>query len=138
LSQDIGRRSPSAAATAAGVDHVRLSYHYLDEGDVDAYGSLFDEGAQVSRPDIPHGHGRAQLLELHADIAGPRTTRHHIYKIIAEGDSVAVMGHLGPSLTCPQGEDPSHIDFADFFTLSDEGMLLGYRRFYFVSPLHSG
>jgi hypothetical protein len=133
LSQDVGRPSPSAAATAAGVDHVRLSYHYLDEGDVDAYGSLFDEHAQVSRPDAPHRRGRRQLLELHADIAGPRT-RHHIYKIIADGDSVAVMGHLGPSLACPLNEDPGDIDFADFFTLSDEGMLLGYRRFYFVSP----
>src|SRR5436190_2063112 len=51
---------PSPAVTAAGVDHVRLSYAYLDEGDVDAYGSLFDEHAHVSRPDTPLTTGGGQ------------------------------------------------------------------------------
>lgn len=128
MSHTAGRPAPSAAATAAGVDHVRLSYHYLDTGDVDAYGSLFDEHAQVTRPDAPRGRGRSQLVALHAPLAGP-PARHHIYKIVAQADSVAVMGHLAP---CAAAAGP--VDFADFFTLSAEGMLLGYRRFYFAPP----
>jgi SnoaL-like protein len=137
FSRGSGGPSPSAAATAAGVDHVLLAYRYLDEGDVDAYGSLFDENAQVSRPDAPRGHGRRQLLDLHAELCGP-PARHHIYKVIAEGDMVAVMGRLtlpsGPALD----RDPCTVDFADFFTLSDEGLLLGYRRFYFAPPARPG
>jgi hypothetical protein len=27
------------------------------------------------------------------------------------------------------------VEFADFFTLTDEGLLLGYRRYYFAAPL---
>jgi ketosteroid isomerase-like protein len=122
---------PSAAATAAALDHVRLSYHYLDLGDIDAYGSLLDENARVCRPDMPLGQGRAEILKLHAESAGPGV-RHHIYKIIADGDCIAVTGAVtGVAADSPAATD---VEFADFFTIADEGMLLGYRRFYFVSP----
>jgi hypothetical protein len=121
---DAGR--PSTAATSAGVDHVRLAYQYLDESDFDAYGSLFDEHALVTRPDAPCSRGRAEILDLHAS---QEATRHTIFKIIAEADTVAAVGRLTRATRPPQT-----VDFADFFTLSNEGLLLGYRRFYFTAP----
>lgn len=131
MSGDGSLRMRSTAATAAGVDHVRLSYHYLDTGDIDGYGSLLDEDAQVRRPDLAQGRGRAEVLRTHAQIAGP-PTRHRIYKVIAEGDAVAVTGrYTGAG---QRGQTGADVDFVDVFTLTDEGMLLGYRRFYYVAP----
>ncbi|MEV6692777.1 nuclear transport factor 2 family protein [Micromonospora sp. NPDC051196] len=115
------------AATAAGVDHVRLSYHYLNIGDIDGFGSLFDENVQVQRPDMVHGNGRNEVLRTHARLAGP-PSHHQIYKVIADGDGVAVTGRY-TDLPGKSGQD-----FVDVFTLTDEGMLLGYRRFYYVAP----
>ncbi|MEO3787288.1 nuclear transport factor 2 family protein [Actinocorallia sp. B10E7] len=127
MSRPTGHPLPSTAATAAGVDHVLLSYRYLDDGDLDAYGSLFADDAQVNHPGVPHGQGRRRLLDLHAPLAGP-SSRHHVYKVVAQGDAVAVMGRLTRRSPAPP------VDFADFFTLSDDGLLLGYRRFYFTPP----
>jgi hypothetical protein len=142
---DRERPAPGASVTAAGVDHVRLWYHYLDIGDLDAYGSLLDEHAQVSRPDAPPGHGRAEVLERQAALSRA-TAEHHIYKIIAADDAVAVMGrYLSPSRAAPERDgggkeegkddgDGDHVEFADFFTLTDKGLLLSCRRYYFVAP----
>lgn len=124
--------APSGAVTAAGVTHVLLSYHYLDTGDIDGYGSLLDEHAHVSRPDVAVGQGRTQVVGLHADIAGP-PARHHIYKVIADGDAVVATGRF----TAPPtrgGRAAVDVEFVDVFTLSGKGMLLGYRRFYFAAP----
>jgi hypothetical protein len=124
--------APSSAVTSAGVTHVLLSYHYLDSGDIDGYGSLLDEHAQVNRPDLATAQGRTQVLGLHADIAGP-PAQHHIYKVIADGDAVVATGRF----TAPStrgGRAAVDAEFVDVFTLSGKGMLLGYRRFYFAAP----
>jgi ketosteroid isomerase-like protein len=126
FSEDRDRSRPAAPVTAAGVDHVRLSYHYLDNGDLDAYGSLLDENAQLSRPDGPPGHGREQILEHQAELAWS-AAEHHIYKIIAAGDAVAVMGRV-------RAGRARDVEFADFFTLTDKGLLLTCRRYYFAAP----
>jgi SnoaL-like protein len=134
---DHGSTVPATSATVAGISHVQLSYHYLDAVDFDAYGSLLDEDAQVSRPDAPPGHGRAEVLRLQEEMAW-RYSGHHIHRIVAEGDTVAVTGVTG---LCDGPPDPScqqevrKVEFADFFTLTDEGMLLGYRRYYFAVPV---
>jgi hypothetical protein len=129
---DRERPSPGASVTAAGVNHVRLWYHYLDIGDFDAYGSLLDENAQVCHPDAPPGNGRAQVLERQA-VQARSTAEHHIYKIIAADDAVAVMGRYTPSRSARR-RDADHVEFADFFTLTDKGLLLTCRRYYFVAP----
>jgi len=143
MSIDDRRTAPSA--TAAGLDHVRLSYLYRDDGDLDGFGSLLHDDIQVTRPDTPQGRGRAEVLRLHHAIADP-AVGHHIYKVVADGDCIAVMGRLTGARRVPhdsgEGEGVGGtaraavpgIEFADFFTLSDEGMLLGYRRFYFAAP----
>jgi len=100
MASSIDRASPS---TAAGVDHVRLAYDYIEKGDADGYASLLDAHAQV------RGVG-----------AGTRS-HHELYKIIATGDSVVVTGRY----SAPSAE----FDFADVFTLSDVGLLLSHRRF---------
>ncbi|HEX7306434.1 nuclear transport factor 2 family protein [Lentzea sp.] len=124
-----GRRtSPSAATLAAGVDHVRLSYLYLDAGDLDAYASLLHEDMQVRHPGAPTGHGREAALRL----AGTRGT-HELFKVIAEGHCVVAVGHYSPPGTAPP-HDGGEFDFADFFTLSDDSLLLSRRRFYYLPP----
>ncbi|MEV6349051.1 hypothetical protein [Actinoplanes sp. NPDC051851] len=100
---------PSTAITAIGQDHVRLSYLYLDNGDIEGFESLWDAG-------VPPRGGRTG-------------DRHLIYKMVAADDCVAVMGRL---------VGPPDVDFADFFTLSDEGLLLGCRRYHFVDAPDAG
>jgi hypothetical protein len=126
------RRSPPAAAiTSIGVDHVRLSYDYLDAGDIDAYGSLLDDNVQVRRPDAVQSQGRVQVLRLHAEVTGP-PGRHMLDLIIADEDSVVVLGHfIRPSAPPHELLD---VEFVDVFTLSEVGLLLGYRRYYYVAP----
>ncbi|WP_434739839.1 nuclear transport factor 2 family protein [Micromonospora sp. SH-82] len=131
------RSTCGTTVTAVGVDHVRLSYHYLDTGDIDAYGSLLDENVQVRRPDLAQGRGRAEVLRTHALLAGP-PARHQIYKVIAAGDAVAVTGRYTASDPPRRGQPEGDLDFVDVFTLTDEGMLLGYRRFYFLAPVPGG
>ncbi|MET7400226.1 nuclear transport factor 2 family protein [Dactylosporangium sp. NPDC005572] len=126
------RRSPrEAPVTSIGVDHVRLSYDYLDAGNMDAYGSLLDDDVQVRRPDGAQSRGRVQVQRLHAEVTGP-PGRHLLDQIIAEGDSIVVTGRFVRPPTPPK--DRLDVEFVDVFTLSDYGLLLGYRRYYFVAP----
>lgn len=136
-SNDNERIAPGTSATAAGISHVQLSYHYLDIVDFDGYGSLLGDDAQVSRPDAPPGHGRTEVLRLQEKMA-LRYSGHRIHRIVAEGYTVAVTGVTGlcdepRNLGCRQRV--RKVEFADFFTLTDEGMLLGYRRYYFAIPV---
>ncbi|WP_327250862.1 nuclear transport factor 2 family protein [Streptomyces sp. NBC_01244] len=102
------RIPPSPVITDSGVDHVRLAYHYLDCGDVDGYGSLLHAGSLGPDLEAPCGDG----------------ARHHITRIVAEGDCVVAMGRIAPQQR----------DFVDVFTLSDEGMLRACRRYYSTQP----
>lgn len=131
--RDMAGGSVSGAVTAAGIDHVRLSYHYLDVGDIDGYGSLLADDIQVARPDAPLRAGREAVLSLHQDaLVEPGT--HHIEKIVAEGRSVVVTGRLTP-LGASRTDGPApDLEFVDWFTLTDDSMLLGYRRYYFAAP----
>ncbi|HUQ58544.1 nuclear transport factor 2 family protein [Lentzea sp.] len=124
MTSDRRRASPSAATLAAGVDHVRLSYLYLDAGDLDAYASLLHEDMQVRQADAPTGRGREAAVRL-ARTRG----RHELFKVIAEGHCVVAVGHYRPP-----GHDTREFDFADFFTLSDDSLLLSRRRFYYLPP----
>ena len=126
---------PSASITAAGVDHVRLSYHYLDSGDLDGYGSLLDEHMRVCCPGSPPGDGRAQVLRMRTAPSNP-PGRHEVHKVVAEGHSVVVTGRFTPTASDPDGRagPPAPVDFADFFTLTNEGLLLTQRRYYYLAP----
>lgn len=108
-SRHAGRPTPSRVVTDSGVDHVRLAYHYLDTGDVDGYGSLLHSGTALG----------ADLERL-----GSAGARHHVTRIVAEGDCVIAIGRLAPQQS----------EFVDVFTLSAEGMLRGCRRYYPAPP----
>jgi hypothetical protein len=93
--------------------------------------------AQVTRPDAPPGHGRAEVLRLQEEMAW-RYGRHHLLRIVAQEHTVAVTGvtDLCDGPPDPDGQqEVRKVEFADFFTLTDEGMLLGYRRYYFAVPV---
>ncbi|MFC4855950.1 nuclear transport factor 2 family protein [Actinophytocola glycyrrhizae] len=119
--------SPSTATTAAGVDHVRLSYEYLDAGEFDAYGSLLHEDMQVSGFwDLP-AHGRAAAVARARGAAGP-PGHHQVHRVVAGGDCVVAIGrYVVPATTAAPA--PAAVEFADVFTLSGDALLLGQRRF---------
>jgi hypothetical protein len=117
-----------SSLTSVGVDHVRLSYDYLDSGNLDAYGSLLDDEVHVRRPDGVQSRGRVQVQRLHAEVTGP-PGRHVLDRIIADGDSVVVTGRF-----VRPDAPPVDVEFVDVFSLSDFGLLLGYRRYYYVAP----
>lgn len=131
--QQAGRLAPSPVVTAVGVDHVRLAYDYLDSDDVDGYGSLLDENVALDRPDTPPGRGRAEVIRMHLDRVVPRA-RHHIDRIVAQGNSVVATGRLSQD-PGPLARGLERMEFVDVFTLSDEGMLLGCRRYYYAAPV---
>jgi hypothetical protein len=97
------------AVAAVGVDHVRLSYHYLDQGDLDGYESLFDppQRDQVRGRRCSRWHGVHDLLAVFA----------------ADGRVVAVGRFSGV------GRDGSDVDvaFVDVFSLSEHGLLVDQR-----------
>jgi hypothetical protein len=62
---------PSAAITAAGLDHVRLAYHYLDAGELDAYTSMLDEDMRLYGVGTNPAHGRTAAVRAARELAGP-------------------------------------------------------------------
>jgi ketosteroid isomerase-like protein len=125
---------PGAAVTAAAVDHILLSYLYLDEGNLDAYASLLDEDVRMQRPGQPTRSGRADVLEALAGIAGP-PGQHRLYQVIASGDCVAAVGRCTGPAAFRRGDGFHDVDFVDIVTVSAQGLLLGQRRFYDTSPI---
>ncbi|QFZ21605.1 nuclear transport factor 2 family protein [Saccharothrix syringae] len=117
-----GGRQPGAAVTAVGVEHVRLSYEYLDRSDIDGYGSLFDADAVLHRPGEQEVRGRAEIEAYQA--RRHQVDRHHVDDVIAAEGRVAVIGRLVGT----GGE----VGFADFFLLSEHGLLRSQRTFFFA------
>ncbi|MEZ0068075.1 hypothetical protein ABIA32_004099 [Streptacidiphilus sp. MAP12-20] len=109
---------------------------------MDGCGSLLDADVRLWSPGAPVGHGRSEVIGLQRDMAGP-FARHETRRIFAAGDVIAVAGRLvrrtgersgAESGTADTGRETDAVEFADFFTVSEEGMLLTQHRYYFVSP----
>ncbi|MBY8882909.1 nuclear transport factor 2 family protein [Actinacidiphila acidipaludis] len=112
----------------------------MECGDLDGYASLLDDDVIVDRPDAPTGRGRAEVLRMHQDRLVPKD-RHVIERIVADGDHVVVIGSIQPP-AIPAATQPAspaspagRVAFVDVFTLSDIGMLLACRRYYFAAPV---
>lgn len=108
-----GVAAPAAGLAAAAVDHVRLSYHYLDADDRDGYDSLFHPDAVVSCP-----------------AGGKRRGTHSALQLVAAGNYVAAIGHF-------DGRLPARhlgVDFADIFTVTEHGLIITKASYYFTAP----
>jgi hypothetical protein len=112
---------------AAGIDHVRLSYDYLDRGDIDGYASLLDTGAVLDHPGRAPVRGREAVRLACQD--GFRTAGAHTVHI--------VHGGAGRVLAVGRFDGPAgSVEFADLFTISAHGLLLEQKCFYFLEPEH--
>ncbi|MFI9387409.1 nuclear transport factor 2 family protein [Kutzneria sp. NPDC052558] len=114
---------PSAATTAAGLDHVRLSYAYLDEGEWDAYTSVLDEDMAVYGIGAGPALGRAEAVRAVGGLAG----RHEVHQVIGSGSCVVAIGRYRGAV--------ADVEFADVFTLSDRALLLSQRRFRYLEEV---
>lgn len=129
MASDRGSRGspPNTPVTAAGIDHVRLSYLYLDRGDIDGYLSLLHADVSVRLPGYVEIRGRERVGAFQARPERGRVD-HLIHNVIGSGDQVAAEGRYVLRGT---GEG---VDFTEVFLLSEEGLLRSQKRYYFVAP----
>ncbi|MGW2031809.1 nuclear transport factor 2 family protein [Streptomyces spinosus] len=123
----------SSAVTAAGVKHALLSYHYQDIGDIDGYASLLDDDVTFEHPGTPARRGADEVLKAQADQA-TLCSRHELVRVVAENDTVVVLGRLVRSVPDSTAPGPLGVHFADVFTLSARSLLRACRRYYFAAP----
>jgi ketosteroid isomerase-like protein len=116
--------------TSVGVDHVRLSYCYLNDGDLDAYCSLFAEQAVVRQPGRRPVTGRQELERVERARRATRSIRHSIYEVFGSGRKVAALGLLTHRRHTP-GHTESDLPFVDVFTVADNGLLVDRTTFLF-------
>jgi hypothetical protein len=117
----------SSPVTAVGIDHVCLSYHYLDQGDIDSYLSLLHADMSLYLPSEQEIHGREQIGAFRAR-SEPCAGEHLIHEVMGCGDRVVAAGRYVSHKT---GEG---VDFTEIFCLSQEGLLRSQKRYYFVDP----
>ncbi|MFD0431518.1 nuclear transport factor 2 family protein [Streptomyces zhihengii] len=82
---------PVDLVTAAGIDHVRLVYDYLDAGDRDGCASLLHDGVVFELPGLAPAHGRAAALEAQLRHTVP-AARHEIDRVVAQDRNVVAAG----------------------------------------------
>lgn len=129
-----GGAAPSAAVAAAGLDHARLSYHYLDSGDIDGYVSLLHDDVVVRRPGVVPMRGRHQVERTQSERSRAESSRrprrrHVVDTMFAGGDRVAAIGRVSDS----PGRR-SDLEFVDIFTVSDCGLLIAQATYFFTAP----
>jgi ketosteroid isomerase-like protein len=118
---------PSTPVTAVGIEHVRLSYFYLDQGDIDGYLSLLHSDIFLLLPGEGEICGRERVGTFQAR-PERLCTSHLIHHVIGSGDQVAVEGrHVF-------GDTGRGVDFVEIFVLSEDGLLRSQKRYYFVTP----
>lgn len=111
----------SALASTIGREHIRLSYEYLNRRDVEGYASLVDPMARFRGPGPRLARGPQAAAELLIGLL-PETSTHTLHRVVIEDDQAAVSGALTTA-------DSTRHDFVDFFSISDHGLLLSWRRF---------
>lgn len=115
----------SAAVAAVGMEHARLSYHYLDRGDVDGYASLFAQDAVLRHPGRPAERG-ATAIERTLAHRRRSGERHVLDTVFAADNRVAAVGRLT--------DDRIDVGFVDIFAVTPSGLLVARDRYYFTEP----
>jgi hypothetical protein len=128
MASDQGFRvPPNSLVTAAGIDHVWLSYLYLDQRDIDGYLSLLHADMALLLPREQKIRGRDQVGAFHAERERP-AGEHLIHNVIGSGDRVVAEGRYVSRVPV------KGVDFTEVFRLSREGLLRSRKRYYFVEP----
>ncbi|MEC3978288.1 nuclear transport factor 2 family protein [Amycolatopsis sp. H20-H5] len=120
---------PSALVVATGIDHVRLSYHYLEIGDFDGYGSLFATEAVLHYPDHAPIQGRAAIERFRSTWLNYQVGVHRVDVVSGAEPQVTAVGRFAANR--PNGAS-INADFADIFTLSDYGLLTAQKTDFVV------
>jgi ketosteroid isomerase-like protein len=128
---------PESEPIAAAIDHVRLSYCYLDDGDIDAYCSLFTEQVVLLQPGASPVSGRSELERVARRRRPGEFVRHLVYDVFGSGRRVAAVGRLN-HLRPPAGDHHLDMDFIDVFTVADNGLLSGRTTFLFTPAIQPG
>lgn len=123
-----GLRAVTDMVTAAGTDHVRLVYDYLDAGDLDACASLLHDHVELELPGVLTARGRSAVLHAHRDHTAPRT-RHEIDRVVAHDRSVVAAGRRITS-----GAEDACLRFVDFFRIAEDGTVRACTRYYHTVP----
>ncbi len=123
----------SHAVTAAGVKHVLLTYHYEDIGDFDGYASLLTDDVTYDHPGESPVLGRRAVVKAHTARA-TLYTRHELLTVVAEDDTVVVLGQVVRSAAGSPEQPCDKVGFADVFTLSPQSLVRGCRRYYYAPP----
>ncbi|MFC9951540.1 nuclear transport factor 2 family protein [Streptomyces prasinus] len=116
---------------SADIEKVHAYYRLVDADDVDGLTALFAPHAVYHRPGYPPLAGRTALDRFYRQERVISRGRHTVTSVTAAGGDVAVQGGFRGELR--DGSTVS-LRFADFFTLSPEG-LFTRRDTYFFSPL---
>lgn len=129
-SDDPAEPVASAVATEIGVEHVRLSYDYLDRGDVDGYVSLLAPDAVLLRPDGRDVRSRAAIERWLASGVDHTTGAGTVSAVFPVAGNVIAVGHYA-------GNDadghPRDVEFTDIFTIAPTGLLRSVKRYFFVN-----
>lgn len=125
---DPAQRTPSAAVAAASVDHIRLSYQYLDGGDIDGFASLLDPRAVVRRPGAAPARGRPEVERTEWERFRRSRGHHMVDRVFAADGRAAAVGRFVPAAP---GEE---YEFADIYTITDAGLLVARDTYFFAHP----
>jgi ketosteroid isomerase-like protein len=128
---------PESEPIAAAIDHVRLSYCYLDDGDIDAYCSLFTEQVVLRQPGTHPVSGRAELERAARLRRAGKFVRHLVFQVFESGSRITAVGRLN-HLRPPAGDPDPDLDFIDVFSVADSGLLSGRTSFLFTPAAYPG
>lgn len=119
----------SAVVAGVGVEHVRLSYDYLDRGDIDGFGSLLAPDAVLLRPGGRAVRGRADIERWLASRVAGTSGNSTVFAVFAtEGNVIAIGHHTG----LDADGHLQDVEFTDVFTIAPNGLLRTLKRYFFV------
>ncbi|MDG5803818.1 nuclear transport factor 2 family protein [Streptomyces ossamyceticus] len=120
-----------SALVTAGIDHVRLVYAYLAEGDLDGYLSLLDSDMTVHPPGRPSVRGREAVAALRRTQLRGHSMQCTVSDVYADGRTVVVVGRYSGDALHGYHVD---VDFCDIYAIAPSGLLLSQKTFFSVPP----
>lgn len=121
----------SAVVAGVGVEHVRLSYEYLDRGDVDGFASLLAPDAVLLRPGGRAVRGRADIERWLVSRVDRTSGTNTVYSVFPAAGTVITIGHCAAH---DADGHPRDMEFTDVFTIAPSGLLRTLKRYVFVEP----